>query len=68
MYQYNPREDFIQFWGWYAVIDDITDGDVFKEDEVWEWNVVRFLNRLSFLKDKKQLILEELNGIRGGNI
>ena len=64
---YDPRGDFLNFWGWYAVVDDITGGDPFKEDEVWSWGVVRFLNRLSYMKDKNEVIAEEIrqrNGIK----
>ena len=64
---YDPRGDFLNFWGWYAVVDDVTGGDPFKEDEVWSWGVVRFLNRLSYMKDKNEVIAEEIrqrNGIK----
>lgn len=66
-FTHDPRRDFIDFWGWYAVVDDVTGGDPFKEDEVWSWGVVRFLNRLSYMKDKNEVIAEELkkSGTRG---
>ena len=39
-------------------VDEVT-GEPFKEDEVWSWGVVRFLNRLSYMKDKNEVIAEE---------
>ena len=37
------------------------------KNEVWSWGVVRSLNRLSYMKDKNEVIAEEIrqrNGIK----
>jgi len=38
------------------LIDEITHGDALKEDEVYKWEVVRFLNRLCYIKDKNKML------------
>ena len=48
----DPEGDFRRKWGWYVTIDEITMGDVFKEDELFGWSCVRFLNRIAYLKHK----------------
>jgi len=32
----------------------MTNGDLTKWDEILEWNVLRFLNTLTFIKDKQR--------------
>ena len=54
-----PRDEsseFRNYWGWYCLIDEITHGDALKEDEVYKWEVVRFLNRLCYIKDKNKML------------
>ena len=41
-------------WGWYETLYNMTNGDLTKWDIILEWNVVRFLNTLSFIKDKQK--------------
>lgn len=48
----DPSGDFRTRWGWYITIDELTNGDPFKETEVYGWSVIRFLNRLAYLKER----------------
>lgn len=52
--------NFYQYWGWQIAIDTITKGDATKEDEVLNWNIVKFLNKLSYLKDKHDYEVEQI--------
>lgn len=48
------NKSYIDRWGWYETLYNLTNGDLTKWDIVLEWNVVRFLNTLSFIKDKQK--------------
>jgi len=37
----------------------MTQGDVTKEDEILKWNIVKFLNKLSYIKDKHEFEIEQ---------
>lgn len=52
----DPEGDFRKRWQWYCTIDEITMGDCFKEDELFSWSCVRFLNRIAYLKEKNFII------------
>jgi len=47
------EKEYINKWGWYETLYNLTNGDLTKWDIVLEWNVVRFLNTLAFIKDKQ---------------
>jgi hypothetical protein len=63
-------EEFRKYWGFYSSINEITMGQPWLEDEIGQWPVTRFLNRLAFMKDqnetaKRVKIKESLNGRTG---
>ena len=49
------RREFYEYWGWIATIDEVTYGQPWLEDEVYEWEYKRLLNRLAYMKDKGQM-------------
>lgn len=55
--------DFFEQWGWeYSVSLCIEDSGL-NEDSIYEWNVLRFYNKLAYLKDKGKFEIA-LNGNR----
>ena len=48
------RREFFEYWGWYATVDEITMGQPWLEDEIFEWSITRFYNRLAYMKDKNE--------------
>jgi hypothetical protein len=60
------RRSFYDYWGWEATIDEITMGQPWLEDEIYNWNVVRFLNKLAYMKDKNELE-QSINRLAAGN-
>ncbi len=62
--QVNPGEDgldsgkssvssFLENWGWEYSVDQCRENAGITEDEVYtQWNVIQFMNKLSYLKDK----------------
>ena len=52
---------FFEHWGWeYSVSLTVIDSGL-SEDEIYKWNVLRFHNKLSYLKDKGKFEIS-LNG------
>lgn len=51
------RKEFYEYWGWIATVDEITMGQPWLEDEVYEWPYKRLLNRLAYMKDKNNMEL-----------
>ena len=49
------RREFFEYWGWYATVDEITMGQPWLEDEIFEWSITRFYNRLAYMKDKGEM-------------
>ena len=47
-------EGFEKFWGWFVVLDRLSNSDRTKYDFFLNMNVVEFLNCISFLKDKTE--------------
>jgi len=45
---------YIAKWGWYETLYNMTNGDLTKWDEILKWGVYRFLNTLTFIKDKQK--------------
>lgn len=44
---------FLEQWGWEYNIDQCRENTGVTEDEIYvNWNVIQFLNKLSYLKDK----------------
>ena len=55
--------DFFNQWGWeYSVTLCVSDSGL-SEDEIYCWNVLRFYNKLAYLKDKGKFEIA-LNGSR----
>lgn len=53
---------FLGNWGWEYSIDQCRENTGITEDEIYtEWNVIRFMNKLSYLKDKG-VYLQSING------
>lgn len=49
------KSKLITHYGWYHILNIVTDNDPFKEEELMKWNVRRLLNRLMYLKDKASI-------------
>ena len=49
------RQELFSRWNWYATVDELTGGQVWREDGIFEWPVIRFLNRLAYMKDKGEM-------------
>ena len=47
----NARPTAFERWGWLKVIYELTDGDITKEKEYFEMNVIEFYNRLAMIRD-----------------
>lgn len=59
------QDDFQSAFGWYLVVNRITENDITKHEIVYKKNVMEVLNQLSFLieYDKEQIrIQKKLNG------
>ena len=59
------QNDFQSVFGWYLVINRLTENDITKHEIVYKKNVMEALNQLSFLieYDKEQIRLQKkLNG------
>lgn len=57
--------NFYSYWGWQITLDKMTQGDATKEDEILDWTVIKFLNKLSYLKDKHDFEIEQIR-LNGG--
>lgn len=52
---------FLEQWGWdYSISQCVIDTGL-SEDEIYDWNVIRFHNKLAYLKDKGKFEIA-LNG------
>lgn len=54
---------FLEHWGWEYNIDQCAQNERITWDDVYMWNVTRFLNKISYLKDKGKFEIA-LNGHR----
>ena len=53
---------FLERWGWEYNVDQCAENERLTHDEVYtNWNVIRFLNKLCYLKDKGKFLIA-LNG------
>jgi len=50
---------FVEEWGWFVTLDNLTDSDFTKWDTVTEWGVVRFLNTLTYFKQKQDYVEQQ---------
>ena len=48
----NGGDWFYEHWGWFVWVDRLANGDTLKWDAVTEMNIVEFLNKCQFIKDK----------------
>jgi hypothetical protein len=49
---------FLEQWGWEYNVDQCSENERISPDKVYlEWNVIRFLNKLSYLKDKGKFLI-----------
>lgn len=55
----SPIEEFYKNWNWFAIVDDLAEGDQTKWEIIFDWNVYRFLNGVAFMNDKKKMIEKE---------
>lgn len=44
---------FSEYWGWYLVIDSLSNNDVTKWEYISKMDLISFLNILAFYKDKQ---------------
>ena len=54
---------FLEHWGWEYNIDQCAENERITWDEVYNWNVVVFMNKISYLKDKGKFEIA-LNGTK----
>ena len=54
---------FIEQWGWEYNIDQCALNERVSWETVYNWNLVQFMNKISYLKDKGKFEIA-LNGIR----
>ena len=48
-------DSFAEAWGWWALVDSLTNSRVDKWDHVLEWNIIKALNVCCYYKDKQKL-------------
>lgn len=48
-------EEFGDKWGWFVILDMLSNNDPTKWDEISEWNVIKFLNTIAYYKEKNAL-------------
>lgn len=49
---------FFEQWGWDYSISLCVQDSGLSEDEIYKWNVIRFYNKLAYLKDKGKFEIE----------
>jgi hypothetical protein len=54
---------FLEQWGWEYNIDQCVQNERVTWEVVYNWNLVQFMNKISYLKDKGKFEIA-LNGIR----
>ena len=53
---------FLEQWGWEYNVDQCAENERITQEEIYyEWNVIRLLNKLCYLKDKGKFLIA-LNG------
>jgi hypothetical protein len=49
---------FLDQWGWEYNVDQCSENERIEPDRVYlEWNVIRFMNKLAYLKDKGKFLI-----------
>ena len=48
----DPETEFRQRWGWKVTIDELSEGDPFREEYWWGCPYLQVLNELSYRKEK----------------
>lgn len=54
---------FFEQWGWDYSISSVVADTNLTEEKIYDWNVIRFYNKLCYLKDKGKFEIE-VNGNR----
>jgi hypothetical protein len=54
-------------WGWYSMIDRLSNGDITKHDLVYERNYIECLNLLSFYHERDKY-MEQLNNAKNNTL
>lgn len=54
------KPSFVEYWGWYYTLDNISGNDRTKWDYYLNMNTIAFLNTLAYYKDKQAYIEEQL--------
>ena len=52
---HTKQETFNEKWGWFITLDMLSNNNPNLWDEITEWNVIRFLNTISYYHDKAKL-------------
>lgn len=60
------KPTFVEYWGWYYTLDNISNNDRTKWEYFLNMNVIEFLNTLAYYKDKQGYIEEQLEQQRRG--
>jgi hypothetical protein len=55
--------DFFERWGWEYSLGLVVKDTNLTEDQIFEWSVIRYYNKLAYLKDKGKFEIA-LNGNR----
>jgi hypothetical protein len=62
------KPTFVEYWGWYYTLDNISGNDRTKWEYFLNMNVIEFLNTLAYYKDKQGYIEEQLEQQRRGSM
>lgn len=54
-YQEKQIEQYNRTWGFYAMLNDLADGDYLKIQELYKQSYIGILNHLSFIKSSKHI-------------
>lgn len=54
-------------WGWVAMVDRLSNGDITKHDLVYERNYIECLNLLSYYHERDKYV-EQMNNARNNTI
>ena len=59
-------EGFASRWGWWSLIDSLTNSRVDKWEKIMDWEVTHGLNICSYYKDKQREEKKQLELVRNG--
>ena len=60
--QKKKQETFHEYWGYYGVVDALSNNDVTKWEQITKMNVIEFLNVLAYYKDKQKYQHQLIHG------